>query len=115
MPIYGCPLRALALRDQLSDETPKVLAALLEVFVLVVARAGRAEQDDVTRARLCRRVLHGAVEGAVVVGAVTDRRGEIGCRRTDQGDRANVDADCGRARGEPLAFEVAARNQRHRA
>ena len=48
--------RLTAAAASAGDEAAEVLAALLEVRVLVVARAGRAEQDDVARARLRRRV-----------------------------------------------------------
>src|SRR6185503_4397500 len=50
-------------------EPPERVAALLEVRELVVARAGRAEQDDVPRLRELRRVLDRPLQGLVAVAA----------------------------------------------
>src|SRR5207247_10305834 len=89
-----------------SAEPPELLASLLEFVVLVVARAGRAEQDDVPRLRIGRGVRNGALERLVVVAC--DDRPQPGGRLADQMDRAHVRPDRLGARPEVLAFQPAA-------
>src|SRR5262249_47698514 len=92
-----------------SAEPPELLASLLEVLELVVARARRAEQDDVPGRREARRVLDGASERAVVV--APDGGGEPLRSLPDQVDRADVRADRVRQRTEVLALDRAAKDQ----
>src|SRR5439155_16299047 len=54
----------LLVRERFDDRAEGV-AALLEVLELVVARARRAEEDDVARLRQARGVVHGPLQRLV--------------------------------------------------
>src|SRR4029077_13061243 len=95
-----------------SAEPPELLASLLEVVELVVAGAGRAEQDDVPRAGLGRSVPDCSLERAVVVCGGNETP-ELPSRLADQMDRDDSPADRRRERCEVLAFWPAAEDEMH--
>src|SRR5262245_10911458 len=86
--------RRTRLRRERGDEAAEVVAARLEVRVLVVARTRRAEQHDLARPCLVRRVLDGPAHGLVIMERQpAERRGELGRGGADEVDRDDVRPD----------------------
>src|SRR5207245_2937404 len=97
------PFRLAPHSAQVRHEPPEVLAPLLEIRVLVVARAGRREQDDVTRLDLDRRELDGArqrLRPRVLATGRFERSGELGRGLADEIDRTDIPWQLTRERDE---------------
>src|SRR5215218_6365845 len=105
-------LALVALTRQFVRERAEVVAAPLEVVVLVVAGARGAEEHDVARDRLGEGVRDGAVErGVAVERSAVERAGELVGGLADEVDRAHTGADRGGERREALALERTAQDQ----
>ena len=102
---------------EIRHQPPEILAALLEIRVLVVARARRREEDDVAGLRLRRGELDRAGDASprdVRTAGGVERRRELVRRLADEVDRLDVRRKLARERREVLSFGASAEDEPQR-